>query len=356
MSENFVSYEKIIDTLDSLFPGIEMEVREGHTILQTVCHHADPTQGSNKLYLYENPESRPIFQCYTGCGDAFDIHELLRRHYKLLGEEVDFKKSLEVIYGKGYQSNWKPENKNFEDKRTEEIARVLKRGLGQDSLDTELEVYDSSILRLYSEGHLNPWLVEGFDLETLKEWNIGYSLYRDTVSIPHYNRYGDLIGVRGRFFKEKDLEYGKYRPLYHKGQLYNHSLALNLFGIHRNQETIAETKSLILFEGEKSVIMYDQFSAYNNSLAVCGSSISNWQEQFIVKYLNPKVVIIAFDKEYSNHEEWFQYKERIAKQVQYLKSFSKVYLMRDVEGRFALKESPVDRTISDFKSMEFVEL
>src|SRR5699024_11709814 len=59
--------------------------------------------------------------------------------------------------------------------------------------------------------------------------------YNQTI-IPHYNIDNILIGIRVRNWRS--VEKGKYLPLYHKGEGYQHALGYNLYGIHLNKEAI----------------------------------------------------------------------------------------------------------------------
>ena len=355
-TNDYVSYDKILETLHRLFPSMSIMEKSGLSVMPTICHHGDVFSGSHKLYLYENEGAKPMFQCYTHCSESFDVHELLIRHYAERGEEINFRDTLQMIYGEEYLAQ---QDKSFvpDDKQVaviNQIANEIEKQY-QDPTDVRLPEYtDVPILNLFRYSTLNPWLAEGFTQETLEKWHIQYSPMYNTIAIPHYDYRGRRIGIRGRFFEERDLEFGKYRPLYDRGLMYNHPLAFSLYGIHLNQQNIIDQQTVILFEGEKSVMLYGQYfpNRENISLAVCGSSISEWQQQMLSKYLRVKRVLIAFDKEYNNFMEWFTYKEKIAEKVKFLSSFAEIFIIYDGEGLLDFKDSPIDKGPEVFSQLQ----
>ena len=63
-----------IDDIYSLLEHLdgEPEMFDDKIISKTICHNGD----SHKLYYYDNTR---LFHCYTHCGDAFDIFDLVSR-------------------------------------------------------------------------------------------------------------------------------------------------------------------------------------------------------------------------------------------------------------------------------------
>ena len=47
--------------------------------------------------------------------------------------------------------------------------------------------------------------------------------------IPHYDINNNLIGIRERTLIKENEVYGKYRPAYLNGKLYNHPLSFSLY-------------------------------------------------------------------------------------------------------------------------------
>ena len=56
--------------------GEPMMINHGSAFTsKTICHNL-LGEGSRKLYYYDNTK---LFQCYTDCGESFDIFELIRK-------------------------------------------------------------------------------------------------------------------------------------------------------------------------------------------------------------------------------------------------------------------------------------
>ena len=143
----------------------------------------------------------------------------------------------------------------------------------------------------------------------MKKYNILYYDYQNKIIIPHYDIDNRLIGIRARTLNEDDaLKYGKYGPVKVQDTIYRHALSLNLYGINENQKDIQDLSTAIIFEGEKSVLKYNDLYDYNISVASCGSSLNFKQLQILIKQLSVRNVILAYDKEF----EAFKSKEVIA--------------------------------------------
>ena len=71
-----LTIEQIFDLLTELHG--EPIIKGNMIISKTICHHSveDLGEASHKLYYYDNTH---LFRCYTGCGDSFDIFELIRK-------------------------------------------------------------------------------------------------------------------------------------------------------------------------------------------------------------------------------------------------------------------------------------
>lgn len=106
---------------------------------------------------------------------------------------------------------------------------------------------------------------------------IGFFPGGDQITIPHYDINNRFIGLRGRSLSKEDAEkYGKYRPLKVGKQLYNHPLGMNLYNINNSKENIKRLRKAIVFESEKSCLLYQTHFGIENdiSVACCGSNIT----------------------------------------------------------------------------------
>ena len=81
--------------------------------------------------------------------------------------------------------------------------------------------------------------------------------------------------------------------------LYNHPLGMNLYGLNWSKDNIKTMGKAIVFESEKSVLMYASYFGWGNNISVacCGSSLSTRQIQ-LLKDAGAKEIIIAFDRQF----------------------------------------------------------
>ena len=125
-----------------------------------------------------------------------------------------------------------------------------------------------------------PWLEDGISQEAMDHAMIGYYPGGDYITIPHFDKDGRFIGLRGRTLCASEGEiYGKYRPLKINKQLYNHPLGMNLYNLHHSKRNIATMKKAIIFESEKSVLQLQSMVGFDAdiSVACCGSNVSAFQ-------------------------------------------------------------------------------
>lgn len=267
----------------------------------TICHNR-PGEGSKKLYFYTNSG---LFQCYTGCQGYFDIFELVRKIASIQwGEDYDLNDAVRWIAKRFGISGTLEDGKasdEIEDwkllanyDRIQEIEPKAKSTI-------ILKEYDASILdRLNYQVKLTPWLQEGISQEALNQARIGYYLGGDQITIPHFDKDGRFIGLRGRTMckEEADL-YGKYRPMKINRQQYNHPLGMNLYNFNFSKNNISTIEKAIVFEGEKSTLLYKSYFGIDNdiSVACCGSSLSAYQVQLLLE-AGAKEIIVAFDRQF----------------------------------------------------------
>ena len=120
---------------------------------------------------------------------------------------------------------------------------------------------------------------------------------------------------------------------------------MNAYGIDKNKESIKEYKKCIIFEAEKSVLKMDSIYGNNPSVAVGGSSVSEYQLN-LLKVNGCEKVYLAFDRE--EGEKW---ENKLNKICQKIVNFNlECYIIEDVEGKYLnLKESPADKGRETFE-------
>lgn len=337
---------RILKYLKTILPEDAIKETDVAYILPTICHNLKHQEASSKLYLYKNEDTNtPLFHCFTECGETFNVYQLAQKIYALQGKELSFRDAFKLINGKAFEFTQKTE-----------MSSLLKaRAPFQNLTNVKLPTYPSSFLEVFGFDNLtsHPWFQEGIDSDILRKFEIYFSRSYEGVIIPHRDYLNRLIGIRIRTYNENKIKSAKYMPLKIGNTLCAHPLSMNFFGLSQNEESIRAAKTVYLFEGEKSVLQANHMFKHDLSLAVCGSTISTWQIQMLIHYLEVENVFICFDKEYSTYDELFKYVQKITNLTRPLHGFMNVYMAIDTKNNFSLKESPVDRTKFEFEQMEF---
>lgn len=329
--------EDVIEIIKSLggdyYKNNELNENSPSIIFPTVCHHGS----SNKLYYY--PDNK-VFHCYTQCGETFNIYGLVMRSL-----EVNFYEALVYIVNTlGYHSLRTKVGFADIDNKIEDwdILNKYTSYLKEREIPV-LPTYRNSIVDIFSNLYYNGWIKEGITVETMKKYNIKYSVEKERIVIPHYNINGELVGIRGRSLNKKDIDSGyKYMPLEIESELYNHQTALNLYGLDKTKDAIQRVKKVMLVEAEKSVMQCDSFYGESNfTVAVSGSNVSNFQRDLILS-LNPSEVIIGFDKEWEDDESMERFFAKILRIAYKFVNYCTVYILYDKNNITEYKSSPTD--------------
>ena len=313
-------------------------------VCQTICHNP-PGEGSRKLYYYSNTD---LFQCYTGCG-SFDIFELLMKVAHIQwGKEYDLNDAVRYIAIKfgiaGYAEDLE-EDSLLDWQVFDAYDRIT--DLEVKDYHVELKQYDSSILdRLNYNIRIKPWEDEGISREAMRNARIGFFPPTAQITIPHFDVHGNFIGLRGRTLVKEDAErYGKYRPMTILKQQYNHPLGMNLYNLNNSKSNIELTKLAIVFESEKSSLLYQSYFGIDNdiSAACCGSNISAYQVQLLLD-CGAQEMVIAFDRQWQekNDDEYKHYIKNLEKLNERYKNIINISIIYDRDMITGYKDSPID--------------
>ena len=347
---NSLTIENIFELLQEW--GGEPEFTSFGIISTTICHN-EPGEGSRKLYYYENTG---LFRCYTGCDSIFDIFELLIKVYDIQKKRIfDLNDAVRYIAFKfGISASYKDDSESqLEDwKYLNNYDRVQNIELKTNRI--ELKEYDSTILdRFNYDVRIGPWLREGIGLEAMKRNRIGFYPGTDQITIPHYDADGRFIGLRGRTLgKEEAEKFGKYRPMYINGQMYNHPLGMNLYNLNNSRNDISLLKKAIVFESEKSCLLYQSYFDTDISVACCGSNLSSYQMQQLLD-LGVEEVIVAFDRQFKdiNDKEWQHLTKNLRKINEKYKNLITVSFIFDKNMITGYKASPIDEGKEKFLTL-----
>lgn len=209
----------------------------------------------------------------------------------------------------------------------------------------ELKVFDEKILKYLPRPHILPWENEGITKEVCDLHNICYNPSSQAIVIPHYNKDSELVGIRERTLIKENEQFGKYKPALLNKKMYNHPLGFNLFNLNNSKDNIKTLKKVIIFEGEKSPLLYASYFGQENDITVacCGSSLSSYQVKLLMD-LNIEEMIIAFDKQFKEigDEEWKGWTKKLKQIHQKYGSTVQISYMFDKQNLLGYKDSPID--------------
>lgn len=210
-----------------------------------------------------------------------------------------------------------------------------------------LEEYDKTILSRFNYNlRIMPWLKEGINQESISKAQIGFYPGADQITIPHFDKDGRFVGLRGRFVCSEDADiFGKYRPIKVNGILYTHPLGLNLYNLNHSRYIIPKFRKAIIFEGEKSCLKYQSYFGYENdiSVACCGSNISSYQIQLLIN-AGAQEIIVAFDRQFQKigDDEYFHLRNNLMRIKQKYKNYVQISFILDNHKITGYKDSPID--------------
>lgn len=316
-------------------------------IADTICHNPVGV-GSRKLYYYSNSN---LFHCYTGgCAEPnFDIFELYIKVTKNQeNKEIDLNTAVRSlawefgIAGEYVQENEKEELEDWKLLANYERIQEIEIKVSSNII---LKEYDNIILDRFDYNiKLEPWLQEGIRDEVLKYNKIGFYTGGDQITIPHFDKDGRFIGLRGRTLCKEEAElYGKYRPLKINNQLYNHPLGMNLYNLNNSKKNISIIGKAIIFESEKSCLKYQSWFENDITVACCGSNISAYQIDLLIKS-GAKEIIIALDRQFQRigDDEFKKLKANLIKLHSKYKNEVLISFIFDKNMVTDYKASPID--------------
>lgn len=360
LKEN-LTIEEIFDLVSEL--GGEPIMGNGLFTARTICHNSDLTNASHKLYYYSNTH---LFHCYTGCGDAsFDIYELVLKVNKNAGIQ-NFSLSRAITFVAKY-FGYTAETFDFEDNQdTSEDWKLInnfKRNKEKSQPQIiELKTYDNKALRYLPHPHIIPWEKENIAFDIMEARGICYNPISEGIVIPHYDINGNLIGIRERTLIKENEVYGKYRPAIIGGKMYNHPLGFSLYNLNNSKKAISQFKKAIVFEGEKSTLLYASYFGQESdiSVACCGSNLINYQVKLLLS-LGVKEIIIAFDKQFQKigDKEWQKWVIKLKTLYNKYGNYVNISYLFDKNDLLQYKSSPIDegkdKFIELFKNRIIIE-
>jgi hypothetical protein len=351
-----ITTEDIITILKDL--GSENYKRDckGNLYFLTVCHGGD----SYKLYYLVDSK---FFTCLTCCGSMsiFDvIMSVLNIEYSEAFDYICKFKNINTTkrLKKGIQK------KEIVNHDLDFLSLYLNKNTKQ---YIELPQYNNYVLNMFDNYLPISWYKEGIDEDISTYFNIRFYINQNKAIIPHYDIQGNLVGIRGRSFSQVDIDSGrKYMPVTIQGLTYRYPMNFNLYGVYQNKNNIKKFKKAIIFESEKSVLLYGSYYSqeYNISLATCGMTFSIFQRDLLLS-LEIEEVIICYDKQYQleiiedenvdkSSKPWKEYEgfiKRLIKISEMFKDYCNVSIVTCWDNRIEYKDAPIDKGKNIFEQL-----
>ena len=316
----------------------ETQVRYGNDclIFPTLCHNELISNPSHKLYYYESSKR---FYCYTSC-KAMSIYEMILNTYKARGIKTTYAQAytlLDAIVNERMKHGFAV----IQTPATKPNKKITEDWVNQ------LTVYNPHVLECFTQQpkYLAPWLEEGIDYDVLCDFGVKFDMVRNRIVFPVIDHLGRLVGIKVRNFNQKDIEeHRKYMPLWHNKELYNYPKMMVAYGYYQNQKVIKKAKEVIVYEAEKSVLKHGSYFTQNKSIAIGGSSFSDYHAQ-ILKDAGVEKIVLAMDNDWDEDGNHFYGLEKMLKEgFKILDMGFDVEIIYDWDGdQLGNKDAPIDR-------------
>ena len=292
-------YDKILSQLTtsdiiqlvSKFGVPETSIRyyNNQLIMPTACHNEILGNAKHKLYYYETSKK---FYCYTCCG-SLNPFEFIVQAYRTRGIKYTVSNAA-VVLEKIIQERLRDGFAiiNHEPPKPQEIEKDWHKALTE---------YNPAVMDCFSRNkrYIKIWEKEGISFDTMEKFGIKFDMVRNRMVIPIYDDKGVFVGAKVRNFNQEDIENGrKYMPLIHNNELYSYDRGKVLYGFNHNKRAIKSAKRAIIFEAEKSCLLYDSLYVGNKAVSIGGSNISIYQIE-LLKSIGVETVVLALDNDYS---------------------------------------------------------
>lgn len=133
------------------------------------------------------------------------------------------------------------------------------------------------------------FIKDNISAQTQREFQIGYDVESQRITIPIRNFFGELIGVKGRAawnVQDDEPKYIYLQPC---------PTSSTLFGYCQNYDCLKDGESILIGESEKFVLQCRSYGL-RNAVALGGNSISDMQCKSLVE-LQPKKIIFMLDRD-----------------------------------------------------------
>lgn len=292
-------YEKILNRLTTSdiiqlvsqfgIPETSIRYYNNQLIMPTGCHNEIIGQAKHKLYYYESTKK---FYCYTCCG-SMNPFDFIVQAYRTRGVKYSLSNAA-IMLEKIIQERLKDGFAIVEHKQP--VIQEI-----EDDWHKTLTEYNIAVMDCFSRNkkYLKIWEKEGISFDTMDKFGIKFDMIRNRMVIPIYDDKGIFVGAKVRNFNQEDIENGrKYMPLIHNNEIYSYDRGKVLYGLNFNKRAIKAAKRAIIFEAEKSCLLYDSLYVGNKAVSIGGSNVSVYQVE-LLKKMGVETVVLALDNDYS---------------------------------------------------------
>lgn len=292
-------YEKILNRLTTSdiiqlvsqfgIPETSIRYYNNQLIMPTGCHNEIIGQAKHKLYYYESTKK---FYCYTCCG-SMNPFDFIVQAYRTRGVKYSLSNAA-IMLEKIIQERLKDGFAIVEHKQP--VIQEI-----EDDWHKTLTEYNIAVMDCFSRNkkYLKIWEKEGISFDTMDKFGIKFDMIRNRMVIPIYDDKGIFVGAKVRNFNQEDIENGrKYMPLIHNNEIYSYDRGKVLYGLNFNKRAIKAAKRAIIFEAEKSCLLYDSLYVGNKAVSIGGSNVSIYQVE-LLKKMGVETVVLALDNDYS---------------------------------------------------------
>lgn len=292
-------YNKILDMITTSdivqlvskfgIPETSIRYYNNQLIMPTGCHNEIIGTAKHKLYYYEDSKK---FHCYTCCGSMNPFEFVVQAYrtrgikYSLSNAAIIIERIIQERLRDGFAIVTPPSN--------------VKKEIEED-WHKSLTEYNPSIMNCFSRNkkYLKVWEKEGISFDAMDKFGIKFDMIRNRMVIPIYDDKGVFVGAKVRNFNQEDVENGrKYMPLIHNNEIYTYDKGKILYGLNFNKKNIKNAKRAIIFESEKSTILYESLYVGNKAVSIGGSNVSIYQAELLKQY-KVETVVLALDNDYS---------------------------------------------------------
>lgn len=204
-------------------------------------------------------------------------------------EDVPFPKALKIIAdvcGIDYYYDF---DKDIpESLQITKLIKDMDSGFKQEN-DDPVKPIDPNILQYYKPYVNDMFLKDGITYETQQLFGVGYDEQTNRITIPIYSELGDLVGVKGRLFKDQ-LDNDEQKYIYLKKV----SKGKVLYGLNVTYDSIIRNRSVFVVEAEKGVMQCYSYG-FTNAVATAGKKITKFQIDMLTRL--GVDVIFAYDKD-----------------------------------------------------------